>query len=110
MKKIITAAIGGVAAAGLIVLASPNASAGPSASDLTPTQDEIDWASEHGKSEVCDVFGANLTSDGFVETLTHIMNEGWEVKPAARIFGHSIGTLCPEHLGAMVEATKGFRE
>ncbi len=108
MKKIITAAIGGVAAAGLIVLASPNASAGPSANDLTLTQDEIAWADEHGKAEVCAVFGANPTADGFERVIYHVIDEGWEAMPAARIVGYSIGTYCLEHFGAMLEATKGL--
>ena len=108
MKKIITAAIGGVLLTGSLLGAGIASAAGPSASDLTLTPDEIAWASEHGRSEVCDACGANLTTDGFVETLTHVMNEGWETIPASRIMGYSIGTYCPEHLDDVVKVTQGL--
>ena len=108
MKKIITAAIGGVAAAGLIVLASPNASAGPTAGDLTITQDEIAWGDEHGESEVCAVFDSNLTTDGVGQVLTHIVDEGWEQLAAARIMGYSVATHCPDHVGGFMEALNGL--
>ena len=112
MKKIITAAIGGVVAAGLIVLASPNASAGPDdrvdAGDLALTQDEMSWGDEHGKSEVCDVFGANPTTDGMMQVVLHIMDEGWEQLAAARIMGYSVAVHCPEHLNVLVGASEGL--
>ena len=101
MKKAIIGGIGGAITAGLIVLA-PSAFAGPiKPGDLGLTAEEIAWEDAHGKTEVCAVFEANPTVDGFKQIVLHIMDQGFEQTPAGRVMGYSMGAYCPEQLSAL---------